>query len=151
EAYFNLGLAYEQQNLLPDANEALAAALRLRPNYHQALARLAAVSFQQGAVEAALAQADQALALNATYFDGLYYRALALSALERHDEALATLQKAQAVRPQSFEVGLAIANNLLKSDRNDEALSAFWALIEQKPERAATHHEFNRVAWSAGR
>jgi tetratricopeptide (TPR) repeat protein len=151
EAHFNLGIALEEQGLLADASEAVTTAVKLRPDYYQALTRLAVLSYQRGEFETALAQADRALAVNRGFFDALYYRGLILSALDRYDEALDTLRRAQALRPQSFEAGLAVANNLLKSDRSDEALGAFWGLIEQKPERAATHYEFNRIAWSSGR
>lgn len=151
EAHFNLGITLEELGQQAAAMEAIAEAVRLRADYHQAVTRLAALSYQQGELATALAHADAALAIKPDFFDALYYRGLILSAMERHDDALLVLEQAKLTRPESFEVALAIANNLQKADRNEEALSAFWALMEKVPGRIATHDDLNRLAWSTGR
>jgi len=150
EAHFNLGLLHELRGRRDDAIVELREALRLKPDYAQARFRLAGLLQRGGFAQEALAELEGA-GPAADSFEALYHRGGALTALRRHDEAIAALERARTQRPDSLEATLAMAAALREAGRNDEALAAYWRALELRPDRLATHDELNRLAWTSGR
>ena len=151
EAHYNLGVLLEELERFDEALVEHKRAASLQPGYARALTRIGAILKQQGAAEEALVQLDRAVAASPRFFDAQYYRGWILSELQRHDEAIATLELASSIRPNSFDAVLATANALRDAARHDEALPVYWRALELQPERAATHEDINRLAWSMGR
>ena len=151
EAHYNLGVLLEEMGRTDEALAEYRAAVVAQPRYARALTRIGVILEQQGAVTEALAELDQAVAASPHFFDAQYYRGGILSGLRRHEEALAALKRASSLRPDNFDAVLATANALRDAMRHDEALTEYWRALELQPERAATHEELNRLAWSTGR
>lgn len=151
DTHYNLGSLLEESDRNEEALQAYRGALSQRPDHVRALTRMAALLNRQGALDLALACADRAVAVDPQLFDAQYYRGWILSSLQRHDEALGALVVAARLKPDSFEAALAIANALRDAARYNDALSAYWRLIEVRPDRVASHVEFNQLAWMCGR
>ena len=129
-AYVGAGLAYvelgEGGALQPDeayarANQAVATALELDAELAEAHATLAYLKFV-GDYDWARAEREfkRALELNPSSADTYDYYGRMLSSLERHDEALALLKRAQELDPLAHRLDL--ATELLRAGRYDEAL-----------------------------
>lgn len=151
DAWYNLGTLLEQTQRTDEALDAYRQAVAAQPAYAQAFTRIAALLNGKAMYEQALAQVERALAAAPDFFDARYYRGWILSNLERHDEALAAFTQAAVLRPESFELALARTHALRDAGRQSEALEDYRKLIERQPERAATHHELNQLAWTWGR
>ncbi len=149
EAHFNLGLLHEARGRPQDAIAELREAVHLQPDYLQARTRLAVLLQRAGQPQESLRELEAAGAADS--FEAQYYRGGALTALRRHDEAVAALEQAAKLRPDSLETTLAMAAALREAGRNDEALAAYWRAMEMRPDRLATHEEMNRLAWTTGR
>ena len=129
-AYVGAALAYvelgEGGALQPDeayarANQAVATALELDAELAEAHATLAYLKFV-GDYDWARAEREfkRALELNPSSADTYDYYGRMLSSLERHDEALALLKRAQELDPLAHRLDL--ATELLRAGRYDEAL-----------------------------
>ena len=129
-AYVGAALAYvelgEGGALQPDeayarANQAVATALELDAELAEAHATLAYLKFV-GDYDWARAEREfkRALELNPSSADTYDYYGRLLSSLERHDEALALLKRAQELDPLAHRLDL--ATELLRAGRYDEAL-----------------------------
>lgn len=150
ESRYNLGVLLEQNGYGPEALESYREAIQLQPDHSAALTRAGALLIEQSLFTDAIMLLDSALAAMPRYFDALYYRGWALSKLGKHDEALRVLDSARDLRPNSFETGFAIANVLRDAARHEQALAAYLKLIEQWPDAAQVHAEFNNLAWASG-
>lgn len=151
EAHYNLGVVLEDQSRADEALGSYARAVELQPDHLQAMTRIGAIHHSQRRYGEAVVALDEVLSRDPQSFEALYYKGLSLTGLERFDEALGLLRRAQAVRPESFEVALAIANNLRIQDRNNEALDAYWHVLELQPGFAGVHTTLNQLAWTTGR
>lgn len=151
DSHYNLGLLLEQAGRPADALAAHREATRLKPDFAEALSRVAALLNDLGALDEALDLVDAAIAAQPSLFDAHYYRGWILGRLARHDEALESLARATTLRPGSFEALLATANALRDAGRNEQALAAYWQVLEKQPARLATHRELNHLAWTQGR
>ena len=140
-AYTAIGIAYlelgEGGALAPDdayarAKQAVAKALELDGDLAEAHATLAYVSFVAD-YEWVIAEQEfkRALELNPNSADTYDYYGRLLQALERYDEAIAMLTRAQELDPLAHRLDVATA--LLRAGRNDEALRVARAATDLDP------------------
>ena len=146
-AYVGAALAYvelgEGGALQPDeayarANQAVATALELDAELAEAHATLAYLKFV-GDYDWARAEREfkRALELNPSSADTYDYYGRMLSSLERHDEALALLKRAQELDPLAHRLDL--ATELLRAGRYDEALRSARLGSDLDPQYARGH------------
>jgi serine/threonine-protein kinase len=146
-AYASVALAYaelaESGLIRPDeayrqAKEAVAKALELDSGLgevHSMLAYLKFIcDFEWTGAER---EFKRALELNPSSADTYDYYGRMLLALERYDEAIAMLQRAQELDPLAHRLDIATA--LLRAGRYDEALRAATPVIELDPNYARGH------------
>jgi tetratricopeptide (TPR) repeat protein len=150
EAQHHHGLMLRALGRVAEAMAAQQRAAALRP-YPEALTQLGVMLAAEDKPAEALAWFDQALALQADYFDALYYRGVSLTSLQRHAEAETALRAALARRPQSPEAlhALGVALNYL--GRDAEALAAFEQAIMAAPGYLPAHIDYNALAFTMGR
>ena len=146
-AYVGAALAYvelgEGGALQPDeayarANQAVATALELDAELAEAHATLAYLKFV-GDYDWARAEREfkRALELNPSSADTYDYYGRMLSSLERHDEALALLKRAQELDPLAHRLDL--ATELLRAGRYEEALRSARLGSDLDPQYARGH------------
>jgi len=94
--------------------------------------------YELGDFELALADYEQALALDADYSDALYGRAYAYYSLGRYEAAIADFDQAIALDPSYVDgyAGRASSACLLSEPRTQPALEDILALILLDPQRA---------------
>lgn len=92
--YHNRGLALYHEGFLPNAIEDYTKAIAIKPDYNHAYNDRGATRLDMGEAEAALGDFDAAIRLDPLPLKPYAGRALALSKLGRHDEALEAHHKA---------------------------------------------------------
>src|SRR5437868_6079266 len=109
--------------------------LRSDPRNLSALLLLATSHFQRGSYTEALARLNQLLAIKSDAFEALAAHGAVLSSLGRHDEALASYEKALAIRrtPQLYNNR---ANTLLALARGKEAVESYDSALRLDPRYA---------------
>ena len=150
EAVYNLGVVLEDARRDDEALAAYRRAIELGYAAPSVRARIAAAHLNRGEAEAALAEADAAIASAPESFDAHYYRGIALAQMERFEDAVAALRAAARLRPTSLEALHALANNLKASNRHDEAMDVYWRIVDAHPLDVATHNSLNQQAWTTG-
>jgi tetratricopeptide (TPR) repeat protein len=109
-------------------------ALELDPLLPEAHASLAYVhQFYEWDWRGAETAFKRAIALNPNYATGYQWYAEYLSAMGRHDEALAEIRKAQTVDPLSLIINAVEANLLYMAGRYDEAIDQGQQVIDMDP------------------
>lgn len=132
EAFLTLGRLYKVSQNSVESEKAFNAALKLDPDNEDALTGLALVYADLGdakrAAELLKRVADKSPNLRTLM-------ALAGSYEQIRDYALAaeTLRKALELAPDNPDLKRALAQNLLFSDNNDEALKIYTELVEEDP------------------
>jgi tetratricopeptide (TPR) repeat protein len=125
--HLSLGVAFYRSGMLEDAARELDQVLEREPEHAEALHRLALIAFRARRFATALERLDRIPEPIRASYPVLRNRALTLEMLQRYDEALATLERAAALRPGDAEVGLARGIVLLRMGEAHEALEAFRA------------------------
>ncbi len=113
-AYNLLGLAYVALSQYPQALESFAEAIRLRPNFTEAMVNLALVFNRLGAHELALESCGYALAATPRHALALVNQGMAYKGLRRLDEAKQAFEAAGNLPMARFNLGhvLMLANDL---------------------------------------
>lgn len=132
------GLLRFQQGRHREALDLIAAALRAKPDYPEALYNKGNILSQLERYDEAIANYDQALAIQPSYAEAHHNRGNALLVLKRHDEALASFDRALAVRPDYAEAHDGRGNTLLKLKRFEEALASFDRALTIAPGNVAS-------------
>lgn len=150
-AHNNLG------NVLLDRGEADSAmahyreAVRIKPDYYEALGNLGAALLRRGAVEEARTKTDEALRLAPGYTPALVNRAAILMRDGRPDDAIVQLQSVLSQEPENSEAlnTLGSAFAMLADYRN--AQGAFEAALRIRPQLVSARVNLARVLLRAGR
>jgi tetratricopeptide (TPR) repeat protein len=114
----------------PGAVPLLKHLLELRPEEPTAHAMLAVLEYRQGNCEAAASHFAKAGELVDSQVEGLHAYATCLVRLKRMDEAVATFQKAVALRPEDPREHLVLASIQLMAKKPQEALASLQPLLQ---------------------
>jgi tetratricopeptide (TPR) repeat protein len=141
EIHFNLGLAYAEKKNWPAAQESLAKALELRPEYTEATMELVKALYLGGNTEKAMEVLNQATAANPQDGKLLFSQAVFFINVGKPVEARAVLEKAEALDPSNAEVQYHLgtifigANEVAKAI---EKLEKYLSMNPQNPQNVAT-------------
>jgi tetratricopeptide (TPR) repeat protein len=125
---------YYRQGRLDDADKLCTRVLKAAPDWFDALHLAGLVKLDAGKAAAAQMLLAKALKLNPRSPQVLANLARTLSALNRDDEAMATLDQALAMAPDSVDTINIRGNVLLKLNRADEAVAAFERVLTLAPQ-----------------
>ena len=155
EGHLNLGIALSDLEDFTGAEKSYREALRLQPNFVMAKQSLIAVLTKQGRAQEAEALARQTLAQAAhspRQAAALQHNlAIALSAQQKHDEALRYLASAQADAPDMPMTDTNRGNILQQLGRLEEAVEAYERALARNPLDFMAHAEMNRLLYRLGR
>jgi serine/threonine-protein kinase len=87
----------------------------------------------------------RALEINPSYSDAHQTYGGYLSAMGRHDEALAEVRRAQELDPLSLEKKLSIGETLFHQRRYDQAIEQYQRVLEMDPNSGFTHWAIGNV------
>jgi len=133
---YNLGMAYSEKKKYDRAEKLLKQAIEIKPDYGFALLGLGYVHVIQGQNEQAIIYLDKAIKSDPE--DALYraFKGVALSNLERWNEALESFDKAVDLDPEDAlylaSKGVALSN----LERWNEALESFDKAVDLDPKNA---------------
>ncbi len=125
---------------LPDSRTAYESALSLAPDDLTAILGLGRIRLLSGDLDAALADADRAVAINGAFGDAHALRADALNALGRTDDAVSALEAAVKASPRSRGYHFALISLLLRGDKLDAAEGHLAELKKFAAKEPATHY-----------
>ena len=126
-------------DVMPRAKAAAVKALEINPESAEAQTTLAHVqAFYDWNWPEAERAFLKAIELDATYAFSHHWYALFLSAMERHDEAIAREQKAKDLEPLSLIINKNVGTILYYAHRDDDARHAYDAALELDPTFART-------------
>jgi tetratricopeptide (TPR) repeat protein len=124
--------------------------VRLHPQDPDANGRLAMILHAYGQFDSAAVFYGRARALAPREFRWAYYLGTAQAAGAKNSEALATLQQALALQPQSQPARLKLAEVLLALGRARESQLLYEAAAQQDPQFAAPHYGLGRALTAQG-
>jgi eukaryotic-like serine/threonine-protein kinase len=87
----------------------------------------------------------RAIELNPNYALAYQYYALVLASMERQDEALITIKRAQELEPVSFILNAAVARHLYWAGQYDQAIEQLRKTLELDPNFMAAHFRLGLV------
>ena len=128
-----IGIAYHQLMQLDNARKSYEAAIKIRPDYMEALNNLGSVLRSQRRFREALLQYDKALAEKPDLAETLSNRGVTLSELGRFPEALVSLDRSLKLNPELAEAWKTAWDT---GPRWREKLEAGRARLEKGPQDA---------------
>jgi tetratricopeptide (TPR) repeat protein len=160
--HFTLGLLAESDARDREAIEQFTAAVRLDPDYVEALASLADALRRTGQVQTSLAHYERVLSLNPAASQARFGHAMGLVRLGRYAEAQARLRDANAMHPEQPGFAHALARVLaaapddaVRNGREALRLTATllrsnrgWTLLETRAMAAAEVGDFDEAIQS---
>jgi tetratricopeptide (TPR) repeat protein len=134
ESIFDQALAFHRAGLLAEAEQLYRRVLEHRPGSFDCQHLLGVISFQRGNCLEAVRQIDAALKINSRVADAHLNRGNALLKLKRFDEALASYDKAIALKGDRDPALLNCRGSVLRNlGRLDEALADLDTAIALRP------------------
>jgi len=136
----NLSVALLALHRPGEALECCDRALKLKPQYPEALCNRGHACCALNRLDEALVSYDRAITLAPAFYDAHAGRAQALSALRRHAEALASSDRALELNARNVGAWCERGGILLRLKRPGEALEAFDCALSLSPESAEVHN-----------
>lgn len=155
DSYALLGIAEygmaRPEEVMPRAKAAARQALEIDPGSAEAQTTLAHVTYAydwdwEGADRAF----RRAIELDPDYAFSHHWYALFLSAMERHEEALAQELRARELEPLSLIINKNVGTILFYAGRVDEALAEYRKALELEPTFARTHYYYGLALEARG-
>ncbi|MEP6912871.1 MAG: tetratricopeptide repeat protein [bacterium] len=139
------------KELMPQAKAAAMKALALEDNLAEAHASLGQIlMYYDWDFNGAEREFKRAIELNPNYATAHHWHAENLSALQRHDEALAEIRRALELDPLSLIINRVYGDMLLDARRYDEAIEQYRKTIEMDPNFPTTHAFLGRAYEAKG-
>ena len=104
----------------------------------------------QGQMEQAIAQFDEAIKLAPNSAIGYALRGLAFYDLERWDESIASLRRAVELDPNNPQIRINLANSLYERQDNAGTIEQLRAAVELRPDLALYHYNLGMMLEEQG-
>ena len=151
DAHYNRARALHAQARLNEAAESLNAALAAAPQPTVAMLQLhAQIEGDAGHTDSALRTLDKALSAAPQHLGLLHNRAVLLQRLHRHEESLATHERAAALGLDAADAHYNRGNTLQSLRRHEEALTAYRQALARDPHHNLAHYDLARLRWRLG-
>jgi len=133
-AHGNLGNLLLKQGRLEEAFGQLQQALRIKPDYYEALNDLGTVFADEGRYDVAIEYYRQARQIEPNSFDTLKNLASALANTGQFNEAIENYRQAIQIKSNHPEVFVYLGTTLDQSGRTREAVAAYRAALKLNPD-----------------
>lgn len=133
-----------------EAADAYRAVVALAPADPKGWCGLAMAQLRSGDLDAALATADAALAIDAAAPDALYVRGSALLRLRRPQAALQAFQRGVAAAPSQARLYVGLGDAFAELDRNGESIAALSHAVALDPGSAWAHANLGSMLYRTG-
>ena len=138
EALHFLGLAYLQQNKLPEALDLVSRALKAKTAIRRQPRHARRGPVQSRPLRRGARIAGRLLALRPESAETHYNRGVSLAKLGRHEEAVASYRKSIALKFNNPQVFHNLGNSLIELGRPQEALDAYEGRLAREPHATDT-------------
>jgi tetratricopeptide (TPR) repeat protein len=145
EGHGQLGLVFQAEGRLGEAEAAYRKALVLDPEYVAALIGLGEIEAQLGHADAALARFETAIEIDPQQPKAHLAKARVLEAIGQTDQALAAYFRTLELDPGAEPVILRIATIQLSRNQPDQALARLDQALELVPEDPEAHYQRGRA------
>src|SRR5262249_6732055 len=139
------------QGRLTEAISSFRAALRLRPQFTEALNNLGVTFLERGNVEEAEGSLREALALKPHDVNVLNNIGTVAERAGKRDEAMKYYQQALLTKPDFAEAHNNLGNTLSKLDKDAEAQTHYQRALELNPDYVEAHHNLAGLLVDQGR
>ena len=154
DAHFELGNQLHDSGQLEEAQNAYRRLLRVMPGHGPGKLALAAVLIEAGQPEQAetlltraVEESGDTKLKSAMHFN----LALAQRAQRKHEAALASFGRTQALDPARSEVDLNRLETLLDLNRTEESLALYRRILAREPMNELVHRRYNELLYRMGR
>lgn len=151
EALINYGNLSVRRGDFVTGVEYYTAAIERAPGNPTARANLSVALLRLGESEAALSQAEEALALAPDYVEALNALGNAHSARADYPLAEEAFRKAVSLQPAHREAGVNLAATLHKLGRSDDAIAAYQEVLQSNPSHAGAENGIGVVLLAKGK
>ena len=155
DCYLNMGYMFGRvppTESLPKAKAAALRALEIDDTLAEAYASLAFVTFNfDWEMASAKKLFEKSFEMNPNYPTAHHWYGAYLSALGRHDEAIAEARKALELDPLSLPINHFVAYLQLMARRPDDAMTQFRKTLELNPGHPLVHHNMGTAFEYQGR
>ena len=143
--YNNRGLTLHELKRFEEALASYDRALKVRPDYAEALLQSRFTLHELKRFEEALASYDRALTVRPDYAEALSNRGNTLHELKRFEEALASYDRALKVRPDFAEAHNNLGLALMQLGHLSEARAALERAVELAPDKAKYRRDLGEI------
>jgi tetratricopeptide (TPR) repeat protein len=147
-AHYNLGMALGKKGRMDEAISQYQEAIRLKPDYAEAISKLGTALGEEGRTDEAISQLQEAIHLKPDYADAYNSLGTALCMKGQFDEAIRQYQEAIRLKPDFAEACYNLGTALFRMGQIDEAIRQYRVAIRLKPDYAEAHYNLG-VAWAA--
>jgi tetratricopeptide (TPR) repeat protein len=150
-AHYDLGVRWLQLGKVPEAKAEFGEALRLAPDYADALVNLGNILLGEGRTGEAIADYGKAIGFKPGSAEAHDDLGIALAAAGRPDRAVGEFQEALRIRPDFAGAYCHLGNVLGAAGRLDEAVADYRQALRINPGDPAAHAGFGALLADAGR
>ncbi|PYJ11908.1 MAG: hypothetical protein DMF06_01220 [Verrucomicrobia bacterium] len=147
----NLGSALGQRGKHAEAIPHFAEAVRIRPNYFDALANWGQALLDQGKAAEAVGFFQQALVLKPDSGKTHWQLGVVLENLRKHDEATQQFYEAIRLAPRDFEMRANLGWKLASQGKLAEAIEQLNEALRLNPNSAEAHNNLGLVLFASGK
>ncbi len=137
--YYNQAKSAAQQGLKKQAMEFYRTAIRLDPEYGQALTGLGAMLLMQKRIDEAQPLFEKALSIDPNHATALINLAMIDQARGDRDSALKRLRSVVSRNPEYHEAHLSLGSLLASMKQHDEAIQHFAKAVDLNPKMVVAH------------
>jgi len=149
-AHVNLGEQFTRVHRTRDAIASFEAALRIQPNYVNALYNLGTSLITDQRPRAALAPLRRALELEPQHPEAAYNLGNAYAALGEHSSAIAAFEASLRAQPNRAAAHFNLANSLLALDRLPAAIDHLRRAVALAPDHTDAHFNLANALFQNG-
>jgi Flp pilus assembly protein TadD len=150
-AHFCIAGSLHEQGRLDEAIDHCSEAIRIKPDFFDALTGLGVALYEKGRVDEAITYYEKALEINPHSVPAHANLGLALAAKGKFDEAISLYNKALQTAPDSIELRINLGFVLTESGRLAEAVEEYKKILLIQPQSTLTHNNLGTILFRQGK
>ncbi|MDA9243173.1 tetratricopeptide repeat protein [Amylibacter sp.] len=150
-AYYNMGVIFQEQGKLEEAIEVYNKALAIKPDYVDAYYNMGTALQGQHKLEEAIKAYNKALAIKPGYIDAYNNMGVIFQEQGKLEEAIEVYNKALAIKPDYVDAYYNMGNALLDKHNLEEAIEAYIKAISIKPAHSDAYTNMGKAFEDQGK
>jgi tetratricopeptide (TPR) repeat protein len=134
DAYYNMGIALQEQGKLEEAIEAYNGAISIKPDYVDAYYNMGIALKKQGELDEAIEAYNGAISIKPDYAEAYYNTGIVLQEQGKLEEAIEAYNKALSIKSDYAEAYSNMGNALQKQGKLGKAVEAYNKALAIKPD-----------------